>query len=612
LNLENSASTVPRGLHQQLREIFRLVSPAVRLRARLLVIVTLCCSILEAATVGVVVPMISLWMNPDQTTLDSRLLSVLSLAGANSREDVAAAIIFLFILVTLLGGSLRVWLISLSARLASDAGAELAERAFQKILAQKYIYLIQRNSSELISILTEKIGTASGLMLSLLSLFNALLMLGFIWLGLILVDARVTFFSTAFFGLLYTAVIYLTRKRIDHNSSLLSVDSPRFLKNLRETFGSMRDIILSGTQPVYLNSFAALSRKLKTSNAENIVMSQSPRYIVEMVGLTLVALVAQALQGTGSMSRTLPLLGALAIGAQRMLPLVQLIYSAYVNIRLSRKSLIDVLQVMHLPEPAAHELLLVRKQDPVREITFEGVSFRYSPFSTWVIKDLTLRLNSGAHFAVVGPSGMGKSTFLDLLTGLLEPGAGQITVNGIILTHHNMGSWRSGMAYVPQSAFLIDGTIAENVAFGVPKGQIDIDRVQRACRVAEIAEFVESRADAYMAIVGEQGAFMSGGQRQRLGIARAIFRDPDVLILDEATNALDSVTEAKVLSNLHSYKPELTVVHVTHRLDVARDFDFILEFAADNIVNKGTFEELLASSPSFSQLIARSRPVSDY
>lgn len=584
-----------------------MLSPKVRLRARLMVIVTLCCSSMEAATVSIVAQMISSWMNPDQGTLSPLLLEAFSFAGVKSREEVSTAIIFLFILVTVLGGLLRVWLIGLSARLASNAGAELAERAFQKILGQKYVYLIGRNSSELISILTEKIGTATGLILSLLSLFNATLMLAFIWLGLLWVDAKVTFLTTAFFGVLYAAVIYLTRRRIDHNSGFLAVESPRFLKNLRETFGSMRDIILSGAQPIYQHSFAALSRKLKSVTAENIVMSQSPRYVVEMIGLTLVALLAQILREGVGMGRALPLLGALAIGAQRILPMVQIIYSAYVNIRLSRKSLTDVLEVMNLTESTMGATAVARPREPVREIAFEEVGFRYSPTSSWVIKGLTFHLKSGSRFAVVGPSGVGKSTFLDLLTGLLEPGTGQITVNGVSLAD-NLNSWRAGIAYVPQSVFLIDGTVAENVAFGVPRDQIDIGQVQQACRVAEIAEFVESRPDAYMATVGEQGVFMSGGQRQRLGIARAVYRDPDVLILDEATNALDSGTETKVLRNLRSFKPGLTIFYVTHRVNVARDFDSILEFSAGNKVSQGTFEELLAHSPSFGQLVTHLQP----
>lgn len=587
-------------------EIFRLLTPAIRKKARLLVVVSLCCAILEAAAVIVVVPMISMLMNPVEATLDPRLLNALSTVGVSERDDVSSSIVLLFIFSTTLGGCLRILLINLSARLSSEASAQLADQAFERIIHQKYEYLIGRNSNQLISILTEKIGMASGLILSVLSFCNAVVLLSFIWIGLLLVDVEVTFFTTVFLGSLYAIVIYVTRKRVDYNSRLISVESPRFLRNLRETFGSIRDIILSGSQPVYQKSFSTLSRKLKTANAENIVMSQSPRYVVEMISLTLVALLAQMLQGRG-MAQALPILGALAIGAQRMLPLVQIIYSAYVNVRLSRHSLSDVMQVMDLSKQAHFDDSDSGINQFPGKIAFESVSFRYSNAESWVIKDLELKIVSGERFAVVGPSGVGKSTFLDLLTGLLEPVSGQITLDGVSRSAHSLRTWRAGVAYVPQSVFLIDGTICQNVAFGSPADQIDLGRVHEACRVAEIAQFIESRPGGYFATVGEQGVFMSGGQRQRLGIARAIYRDPNILILDEATNALDSGTEAIVLRNLHSFKPGLTIVQVTHRIDTARDFDFILEFSVDNTVRRGTFEELLEVSPSFRQLITHSR-----
>jgi len=594
------------NLPNKLCQIYKLLSPKIETQAKSLILVTLGCSVMEFATVSIVAPMISMWLNPNGIEINLFLTEGLAFFNIRTPNEISTFVIIIFIIVTIVGGGLRIMLIGISASLASNAGAELAEKAFQKILNQKYEYLIGRNSSAFISILTEKIGTATGLILSLLSLFNAVLMLLFIWVALIYIDSKVTILTTTFFILLYTVIIYITRRRIDLNSNLLAIESPRFLKNLRETFGAVRDIILSGTQIVYTNSFAILSRKIKSVNAENIMVSQSPRYVVEMIALTIVALIAHLLQSEG-MNHSLPLMGALVIGAQRMLPMVQIIYSAYVNIRVSRDSLNDVLEVMRLTEPDKAIVKVALIRESLINIRFKDVWFRYSNESSWVIKALELNLTPSTHLAVIGPSGAGKSTFLDLLTGLIEPVKGQIMVNGVPIDHNNLVTWRERISYVPQSVFLIDATIAENVAFSLDKKQIDIELLRQACQLAEIAEFIESRPNSYFATVGEGGVLLSGGQRQRIGIARAIYRNPDILILDEATNALDINTEKKVLHNLRSYKQNITIVHVTHRIGVTREFESILEFGENNEVIQGGFEELLQKSKSFKQMYANYR-----
>jgi ATP-binding cassette subfamily B protein len=375
------------------------------------------------------------------------------------------------------------------------------------------------------------------------------------------------------------------------------------VKALQEGLGGIRDVLLDGTQPVYCDIYRQADHPLRRAQGNNVFIGGSPRYIMEAVGMVLIAALAYALsRQVGGIATALPVLGALALGAQRLLPALQQIYGAWASIAGSHASLADTIELLdqslpaELLQPAPAPLLI--QQD----IRFDAVRFRYTSDSPLVLDGLNLTIPRGARVGFVGSTGSGKSTTLDLLMGLLMPTEGELLVDGQPISGIRVRAWQQTIAHVPQSIYLADSTLAENIAFGVPRNAIDLDRVQQAARQAQIADFIESSPEGYQAYVGERGIRLSGGQRQRIGIARALYKQASVLVFDEATSALDNATEQSVMDAIEGLSSDLTILLIAHRLTTVRRCDTIVELEHGRVVAQGTYEQLLECSPSFSRM----------
>ncbi len=326
---------------------------------------------------------------------------------------------------------------------------------------------------------------------------------------------------------------------------------------------------------------------------------------MEALGMVLIAALAYTLsRQVGGITTALPVLGTLALGAQRLLPALQQIYGAWASIAGSHASLADTIEL--LDQPLTAELLQPAPaslpfHDVIRfnTIRFNAVRFRYTGCGPWVLDGLNLTIPRGARVGFVGSTGSGKSTTLDLLMGLLTPTEGELLVDGQPISGNRLRAWQRSIAHVPQSIYLADTTLAENIAFGVPPDTIDLDRVQQAARQAQIADFIESSPEGYQSYVGEHGIRLSGGQRQRIGIARALYKQASVLVFDEATSALDNATEQSVMDAIKGLSSDLTILLIAHRLTTVRRCDTIVELEHGQVVAQGTYEQLLESSPSF-------------
>jgi len=326
------------------------------------------------------------------------------------------------------------------------------------------------------------------------------------------------------------------------------------------------------------------------------IVSASPRFMIEALGMVLIAILAYVMaQRSEGLTGAIPVLGALALGAQRLLPTLQQAYSSFSMIRGNRATFEDVIDLLDQPMPNEGTGLV----EPIafeQDIKLNNLSFQYAKQSPLVLKNVDVTISKGSRVGFIGSTGSGKSTLIDVVMSLLKPTQGSLDIDGQAITTSNHRAWHAHLSHVPQSIFLADSSIAENIAFGVPKALIDMQRVQLAAQQAQIAQTIEGWQDGYETFVGERGVRLSGGQRQRIGIARALYKQANVIIFDEATSALDNATEREVMQAIDSLGKDLTVLIVAHRLSTLKHCTHIIELKHGEVVRQGGYDEMIGQA----------------
>ena len=557
-------------------------------------------AIAEVISLGAVLPFLGILVAPDRLLSNTILADVAQVLGINSADQLVLPLTIAFGTSALMAGAIRMLLLWVITRLTYDTGAELSIEVYRRTLYQPYRVHVARNSSEVIGGITNKVNGVVGVLLSCLTLVSSSVLLFAIMLALIAIDPMVASVAAVGFGSSYASIAWLSRRQLHRNSQRIAHEQTQVIKALQEGLGGIRDVLLDGTQSVYCDIYRQADHPLRRAQGNNAVVGQSPRFFMEALGMVMIAALAYVLsRKVEGIATALPVLGALALGAQRLLPALQQIYSAWVSIASNNASLADVIALLDQPLPA--ELLeppplplLIQKT-----ISFEAVRYRYTCDGPWVLDGFNLIIDKGARVGFVGSTGSGKSTTMDLLMGLLLPTEGEIQVDGQPITGSRLRAWQQSIAHVPQNIYLADTTLAENIAFGVPSNDIDLGRVQQAARQAQIADFIESTSNGYHAFVGERGIRLSGGQRQRIGIARALYKQASVLVFDEATSALDNTTEQSVMDAIEVLSSDLTILIIAHRLTTVRRCDNIVELEHGRVLAQGTYEQLLEVSSSF-------------
>ena len=569
--------------------LFRHVNRHRRYQYMALLCLTLVSSVAEVVSLGSVVPFIGIITQPDKVFNYPMVGEVVHALGITSIGEMALPFTILFAVAALIAGGLRLLLLWISTRLAYSTGADFSIDIYRRTLYQPYQIHIERSSNEIISGITQKVTTVTWALVSMVTLVTSSVVFLFILATLIVIDPSVAVSALLAFGSGYVFIAWRTRRRLLRNAQLLAHEQTQVIKVLREGLGAIRDVLLDGTQEVYCNVYHNAIHRLRRANSENSYMHQAPRYIMEVLGMVLIAVFALYLSNQqGGVGVALPVLAALAFSAQRLLPLMQQIYTGWSYVTGNKVALNDVLDL--LAQPLAEK---VPEKDSLlfqKSIRFDNVGFRYRKDSPMVLDGVHLDIPKGARIGFMGATGGGKSTALDLLMSLLEPTQGKILVDGNPIGVEHRSAWQSMIAHVPQNIFLADVTIAENIAFGVPQEEIDFDRVQQAADQAQIAEFIRGLPMGYDAAVGERGIRLSGGQRQRIGIARALYKQASVLVLDEATSALDNKTEHAVINAIGELNRSLTVLVIAHRITTLRHCDAIFRIENGRLLSESSCE----------------------
>ena len=477
-------------------------------------------------------------------------------------------------------------------RFSVRVGETLYAELFGEYLGRGYEFHARLGGSVLASRVQESARVTSGIVQYALILVASLVTIAFIVIAVVFIDPIVAVAAMTALGASYATLYAAARRRLWRNGHSEHQLRTERMRTVSEGFGAIKDITLLGVQGFFAARFAQQSRRISSAGASTFTISQSPKYVLECV--TVICLVGVALYVRSRVAATGPWVGQLTfvgLAAYRLLPALQQAFTAIVNIRTDRAAFASVEMDLNRPTarrdgPRAAVLDHGWHGWPRHDVRVCGVTFRYSPELPPVLDDVSLVIPAGAIVGFKGANGSGKTTLLDVVSGLLLPQSGHIEVDGIRLRDANYRSWQSTIAYVPQHVFLLEATLAENIAFGVPPAQIDQDRLRIAAQLACLTDCIAGFPAGFNERLGPTGRGLSGGERQRVAIARALYRDASMLLFDEATSSLDNASERDIGEMLQSLRVDRTVVIVAHRTDALRHCDVVYELAAGNIVDR--------------------------
>ena len=586
-------------LRELLFRLWQHISKRRRVQFGLLFVVMIITSFAEVVSIGAVLPFLGALTAPDVIFEHPTAQPFIRALSLNEPKQLLFPLTIVFAISALFSGAMRLILLWTQTRLCYAIGADFSIGIYRRTLYQPYAVHVARNSSEVIAGISHKANSvANSTILPLALIVSSIMMLLSILLALLAIEPIVAIAAFIGFSVIYTVVILITNNTVARDSQKMNYETGRVIKSLQEGLGGIRDVLIDGTQAAYCKIYRNADLPLRRAQGNIAIISSSPRYGIEALGMVLIAALAYSLSGRSEgIISAIPVLGALALGAQRLIPVLQQGYYNWTAIRGSQASLNGALDLLDQPLPAYIDALPQPLMPFQHSISLNNLTFQYKKNAPWLFEHgLSLSIPKGGRVGFIGATGSGKSTLLDIIMGLLQPTSGSLAIDGISITEQNYRGWQAHIAHVPQTIFLADTSIAENIAFGVPVEKIDYTRVRQAAQKAQVAKTIESWEKQYNTLVGERGVRLSGGQRQRIGIARALYKKADVIVFDEATSSLDNDTESTVMEAIEDLGDEITMIIVAHRLTSLKNCTQIVELEDGRIKRKGSYFNIIAQS----------------
>lgn len=566
---------------QTYKKIYQLLSNHERKRAIQLLIIMILMAFFEVLGVGSIMPFLSVLGNPEVIETNEYLAFLYSYFSFESKDTFLIFLGVFALVMLIISAIFRSLALYATARFSNMRRHSISRQLLSKYLHQPYSFFLSRNSSEISKTILSEVDIFIGqVMQPSLQLITYIVVTIALTSFLIAIDPILALILVALFGTFYSVTYLIIRKYLTKIGLELQKANEKRFKIVSETIGGIKDLKVLGRESVYLSSFDKPSENFSSYQATSATLSQVPQYIVEVLafGSLLVMAMYTIVSNDADLGTMLPILGLYALGALKLKPAIQTIYSSISSLRFGQPALETILK--DLQQKSEQEISISNDFKRVtlqKELQLKNINFNYPNTTTLALTDISIDIEANSTVGIIGTTGAGKSTLVDIILGLLLPTSGEIRIDDEVLSSTNIRQWQNSIGYVPQSIFLADDTIASNIAFGVEKEQIDIDQVQRVSKMAQVHEFVTELKNGYNTIIGERGVRLSGGQRQRLGIARALYNNPELLVLDEATSALDNQTEAEVMKAIDNMSGSKTIIMIAHRLSTVEKCDKIIK-----------------------------------
>ena len=562
-------------------------------------------AILEVASIALIGPFLAYTVSGDKNLGILELVNSLSISDPDDLTFYLGIFILIILSISTVISIITTYLL---AMFSATTGAELSDRLFKYYCNQDVLFHNEKNTSIITKNLSTETLRMTDLVINPIMQMNAKIILCLFIVGFIfLINPAVAAIGISLFTIAYYIIYLLVKTRLDANGQELSHMIGRRFLTINECFGGINEVILSNKTQFYHREYTRLGRLYSKARGSNHAISLAPRYLVEFITYSIIVslILIYVIFYPNELKSFVSLITVYAIAALKLLPALQNIFTSITQIRGNISSF------LHLKDDLLASALVKAKTTGYElkhfeHLKLEGVSFQYPTSVDYAVSNITLKIKKNECIAFVGTSGSGKSTLVNILLGLLIPTDGRVLINDRYNGFDLCCNRDTTIGYVPQSIYLTDNTISENIAFGVAPQDIDLSRVKNAVKSANLSDFIESLELGLETNVGERGVQISGGQKQRIGIARALYNDPEILIFDEATSALDGNSEKSILESINSILHEKTIIMIAHRLNTVKNCDTIFIMDEGNIIDSGSYNKLIESSKIFQGMVKNS------
>ena len=567
---------------------------------------------LEMLGLASIVPFLAILSNPDIVESNKFLYNFYQISkefGIKNNQQFLFLLGFIVFLLLVISLTFKAFTTYAQLIFIQFSNFSIQKRIIESYLKQSFSWFLNRNSSDLGKIILSEVGTVVGNGIKpFVELISKSVITLFIFILLLLVDFKLALTVSFTLGFAYVLIYKLSRRfilRLGHER--LKANQWRF-KAVSEAFGAVKEIKVGGHEQTYIDRFSDQAKILAKHQSSFAVINQLPRFGLEAIAFGgMMLIILYLMSKSNNFVNVVPILALYAFAGYRLMPALQGIYGAISQLRFVGPALDsihnDLVKLKQNQIDNNNDKIFVKKL-----IRLEKVKYHYPNSSKVALNDVNITIQPGSTVGIVGETGSGKSTLVDIILGLLEPQEGKLIIDDKILQKKLLRNWQQSIGYVPQQIFLTDDTIAANIAFGQDQKKIDELAVKRASKIANLHNFVENELPSkYQTVVGERGIRLSGGQRQRIGIARALYNSPNILILDEATNALDNLTEDAVMRDLINSNKNTTIIIITHRINTVKKCDNIFLIDKGEIKGEGNFKKLIEVSDKFRETADKSK-----